>query len=206
MCTNLVAVSSDLNSNQVATITVLLEAGKTIKEISKFADLDRVAVTSVARDLDIDPPTAAQKRAKELFASADGSTYQEVAAQLRAEKLTNDDGKAVHYLSVSTWVANFGWRWGGSEDGEYSPTRVGSSPARSKYTLRLSQKLAAQMNSPSAVEAAANAAWEELDSDRTRVVMLAIIRGAASADVTDVAAVKKALFATHGEAIRSARA
>ena len=199
-------MGNELNKDQVATVTVLLRAGKTIKEISKFADLDRGAVTTVARDLDIEPASGAQKRAKELYGSKDELTYQQVAEQLRSEKLKNDDGKPVHYLTVSTWAANFGWRWGGSKDGEYSPPRAGTGPARSKYTLRLSQKLAAKMNSSSAVHAAANAAWEELDSDRTRVVLLAIIRGAASVGVTDLAAVKKALFDAHGEAIRSARA
>lgn len=185
---------------------MLLQAGKTVKEISKFADLDRGAVTEVAREVDIDPPHPTQRRAKELFRADDGPTYQQIADVLNKEKLKTDEGKKVHYLTVSTWVANFGWAWGGAADGEYAPVQVGTGPARSKYTLRLSKTMAADINTATAVSAAAEAAWQELESDNTRIVAVAIIRGAAKVGVTDIAAVKKALFATHGDAIRTAKA
>ena len=133
-------------------------------------------------------------------------TYQEVAEQLRAQKLTTDDGKPIHYLTVSTWAANYGWRWGGADDGAYAPSRSPSGASRSKYTLRMSKQMAAEINSAAAIDKAAKAAWDELQTDRTHVVNLAIIRGAATAGVTDLGAVKKKLFAQHGEELRTARA
>lgn len=201
-------MSKTLTDQQVSTVTVLLEAGKTVKEIAKFADLDRSAVLATAREIDVTPATKAQQRAKELYGSTSdegGLTYQTIAAQLQAEGLKNDDGNKVHYLTVSTWAANFGWPWGGSPSGDYEPPTPGSAPSRSKYTLRMSKKTAAEVNAPETVEAAAAAAWDELSADRTRIVQLAIIRGAGKAGVTDLVAVKKLLFAIHGEAIRNAR-
>ena len=56
-------MSSELTSDQKSTVTVLLQAGNTIKEISKLANLDRDAVTQVARTLDLEPDDKAQKRA-----------------------------------------------------------------------------------------------------------------------------------------------
>lgn len=200
-------MAKKLTDDEKSTITVLLQAGKTVKEIAKFADIDRDAVLDTARSLDVVPATKAQQRAKELYGSSadDGLTYQDIAAALQAEGLKNDDGNKVHYLTISTWAANYGWRWGGSTSGEYEPPRPGSAPSRSKYTLRMSKKTAAEVNAKPAITAAAGSAWDELKSDRTRIVQLAIIRGAASVGVTDLAAVKKALFAKHGDEIRTAR-
>lgn len=201
-------MAKTLTEQQHSTVSVLLQAGKTVKEIAKFAELDRDAVLATARSLDVEPSTKAQKRAKELYGSTtdeDGRTYQEIAAALQSEGLKNDDGNKVHYLTVSTWASNYGWRWGGSTSGDYEPPRPGSAPSRSKYTLRMSKKTSAEVNAPSAITAAAVAAWDELNSDRTRVVQLAIIRGAGVAGVTDLIAVKKALFDKHGTEIREAR-
>lgn len=195
----------ELSSDQQSTVTVLLQAGKTIKEISKFADLDRDAVSQIARNLDIEPSGPTQQRAKALFGSADGLTYADVATTLKAEGLKND-GEAVHYLTVATWVANHGWAWGGAEDGDYAPDRASTAPARSKYTLRMSKKLDADVNSAAAVAAGADAAWDELSNDRTTVVAIAVVKGAAAAGVTDIAGVKAGLMERHGDAIRSARA
>lgn len=200
-------MAKSLTDQQISTVTVLLQAGKTVKEIAKFADLDRSAVLATARAVDVTPATKAQQRAKELYGSTDnnGLTYQEIAEHLQTEGLKNDEGNKVHYLTVSTWAANFGWPWGGSVSGDYEPPRPGSAPSRSKYTLRMSRKTAAEVNAAHAIGTAATAAWDELSTDRTRIVQLAIIRGASSAGVTDLAAVKKALFDKHGDAIRSAR-
>ena len=197
-------MTTKLTSDQKAAIAVLLRAGNSVGEISKMADLDRAAVTQVARDLDVDPPTATQRRAKALYTSDRGLTYQEIAEQLREEKLKTEGGKAPHYLTVSTWVANYGWRWGGSSDGEYAPERS-TTASRSKYVLRMSKKMSAELNSAKNISAAAKAAWDELDSEATNVVQLAVLRGAASVGVTDLAAVKKALFASHGSTLRTAR-
>jgi len=201
-------MAKTLSSEQISTVTVLLQAGKTVKEIAKFADLDRTAVLATAREVDVEPATKAQKRAKELYGSATadgGLTYQAIAETLQSEGLKNDDGKKVHYLTVSTWAANYGWSWGGSESGDYEPPSPGSTPSRSKYTLRMSKKTSAEVNGAAAISNAATKAWEELSSDRTRIVQLAIIKGAAAASVTDLAAVKKTLFKKHGDAIRTAR-
>lgn len=198
-------MSVELSSDQKSTVTVLLQAGKTIKEISKFADLDRDAVMHIARNLDLEPSDPTQKRARVLFSSSEGMTYAEVATALKAEGLKND-GEPVHYLTVATWVANHGWAWGGAEDGDYAPDRVSSAPARSKYTLRMSKKLDAEVNSAAAITTAADAAWDELSSDRTTVVAIAVVKGAAASGVTDIAAVKAALMERQGESIRSARA
>lgn len=196
---------STLNDAQISTVTVLLQSGKTIKEISKFAGLERNAVTQVARSLDIEPATPAQRRAKELFAADVGHSYQEIAETLRSENLKNDDGKAIHYLTVSTWTANHGWRWGGSSDGDYVPPHSGSGNTRPKYALRVSKSRSADMNSPAQVHAAVAAAWENLTSGKTDVVQLAVILGAGSAGVTDIDAVRKSLLAEHGETIKRTR-
>lgn len=201
-------MAKTLSNEQVSTVTVLLQAGKTVKEIAKFAGLDRDAVMTAAREIDVEPATKAQKRAKALYGSATadgGMTYQAIAATLQSEGLKNDDGKKVHYLTVSTWAGNYGWSWGGSESGDYVAPSPGSAASRSKYTLRMSKKTAAEVNASGAITTAATKAWEELNRDRTRIVQLAIIKGAAAAGVTDLAAVKKALFATHGDAIRNTR-
>lgn len=196
--------SKNLSSDQESTVTVLLQAGKNISEISKFADLDAAAVTQVARALDLTPSDATQKRAKQLFASADGLSYAEVANTLQQEGLKNE-GQAVHYLTVSSWVANHGWAWGGSEDGEYSTPRSATSPAKSRYTLRMSKSLDDDVNATAKINEAADAAWKTLDNDDTRIVAVAVVKGAASAGVTNIAAVKSALMDRHGDAIRSAK-
>jgi len=195
----------DFTSEQTAGVTMLLQAGKTIKDIVKFAELDVAAVTTVARDLDLEPATEVQRRGKELFASADGLTYQEIAKALAGQGFTADDGAPMHHLTVASWVRNFGWRWGGAADGDYAPERSASGPARSRFVLRLSKTLDAQINRPQAIAGAAEAAWQELASDKTRIVQLAIIKGAAVLGVTDLAAVKKVLLDTHGEDIRAAK-
>lgn len=80
----------------------------------------------------------------------------------------------------------------------------GASPARSKYTMRMSKAMSAEVNTTEALSAAADAAWDELKSDRTRIVELAVIRGASQAGVTDRTVVKKLLLERHGEEIRTA--
>jgi len=197
-------MSSELSSDQKSTVTVLLQAGNTIKEISKLANLDRDAVTKVARSLDLEPSDRAQKRAKDLFGSADALTYADVANTLKSEGLKNE-GEPVHYLTIAGWVANQGWAWGGAEDGDYAPERAASSPAKSRYTLRMSRSLDEEVNSGANVVQAADAAWAELDSDNTRVVAIAVVKGAASVGVTDIGAVKAALMERHGDKIRSAK-
>ncbi len=196
---------STLNDAQTSTVTVLLQAGKSIKEISKFAGLERSAVTEIARSLDIDPTSPAQRRAKELFGSNAGHSYQQIAEALRSENLKNDDGKAVHYLTVSTWAANHGWRWGGNPDGDYVPPRPTSGNTRAKYALRVSKSRSAEMNSAKNIKAAVAAAWENLTSGVTDVVQLAVIQGAGAVGVTDLDAVRKALLAAHGETIKKTR-
>ena len=198
-------MATTLSEAEESAVTVLLGTGNTIKEISKAAALDRDAVTKVARTLDLEPSDPTQKRAKDLFGSADGLTYADVANALAAEGLKND-GEAVHYLTVATWVANHGWAWGGAPDGDYAPERATSSPAKSRFTLRMSRSTADEVNSSANVRVAADAAWQALDSDQTRVVAVAVVKGAAAAGATDIAAVKAALMEHHGEAIRTARA
>lgn len=198
-------MATKFTSEQTAAVTLLLQAGKTIKEISAFADLDRASVTEVARELDIEPATAPQRRAKALFVSSDGVTYQEIAKTLDAEGLGDGDGPT-HHLTIAKWARDYGWRWGGSDDGRYAPDRAAIAPARTRYTLRLSKGLDAEINAPAAISAAAKAAYDELTSDRTRVLAVAIVKGAAQSGVTDLAAVKKQLLDTHGDEIRSARA
>ena len=198
------SMSSELSSDQKSTVTVLLQAGNTIKEISKLANLDRDAVTNVARSLDLEPDDKAQKRAKELFGSADALTYADVANVLKGEGLKNE-GEPVHYLTVAGWVANQGWSWGGAEDGDYAPERAASSPAKSRFTLRMSRSLDEDVNSGANIVQAADAAWAELESDKTRVVAIAVVKGAAAAGVTDIAGVKAVLMERHGDAIRSAK-
>lgn len=185
---------------------MLLQSGKTIKEIVKFAELDSAAVTKVARKLDLVPATEVQQRAKALYASTEGLTFQEIAKTLARQGFTADDNAPMHHLTVASWVKNYGWAWGGAEDGDYAPERASTGAARSKYVLRLSKSLDAEVNTAAKIAAAAETAWAELASDRTHVVQLAIIRGAANAGVTDLAAVKKALLDTHGTEIRSAKA
>lgn len=183
---------------------MLLSAGKTIRDIAKFAELDAHAVTQVARELDREPDTEAQRRAKELFGSGEGLTYQRVAKQLATEGHTADDGEPMHHLTVASWVRNYGWAWGGAADGEYAPEQPSNS-VRSRYVLRLSKSMDAEINSTDALAAAVDAAWNELTSDKTRVVQLAIIRGSAMTGVTNVTAVKKQLMAKHGDEIRNTR-
>jgi len=146
---------------------MLLHAGKTIRDIAKFAELEASAITKVARELDLEPATDGQRRAKELYATPQGLTFQEIAKSLSADGFTADDGAAMHHLTVASWVKNYGWAWGG---------------------------------------AAATTAWAELSSDKTRVVQLAIIRGAAAHGVTNLAQVKKVLLEQHGDEIRNAKA
>ncbi|MEM7095230.1 MAG: hypothetical protein AAF567_19685 [Actinomycetota bacterium] len=198
-------MSVTLSPDQKSTVTVLLQAGKNINEISKFAELDTGAVTGVARELDITPSDPTQMRAKELFGSNEGLSYAEVAKMLQQEGLTNG-GESVHYLTVSSWVANHGWAWGGSPDGEYTTPRSATSPAKSRFTLRMSKTLDEDVNGATAIAEAADAAWNLLQGDDTRIVAVAVVKGAASAGVTDIAGVKGALMERHGEAIRSAKA
>lgn len=199
-------MSNNLSEDQAATVSVLLKAGKTIKEISKFANLDRSSVTSIARDLNIEPSTATQLRAKELYSSPDAMTYQDIAEALRSGGFTAENGKQVHYLTVSTWASNYGWSWGGSPNGEYLPPRSTSTAGRAKYSLRLSQQASDEINSSSAIKKAADLAWEELGSDRTQVVQIAVIRGAAAAGVTNVHEVRKQVLRSYGDLIRNTRA
>ena len=203
--TKLQDMAPSLSPDQESTVTVLLNAGKTVKEISAFAELDRDAVTGIARSLDLEPADRTMKRAKELFASDAGHTYAEVATALASEGLKND-GEPVHYLTIAGWVANQGWAWGGAEDGDYAPERAASTPAKSRFTLRMSRSLDEDVNSGANIVQAADAAWAELDADNTRVVAIAVVKGAAAAGVTDIAAVKASLMERHGEAIRSAKA
>ena len=199
-------VAASLTPDQQSTATVLLQAGKTIKEIANFAELDRDAVTEIARKLDLTPSDPTQKRAKELYGSADGLTYADVANALGTEGLKND-GEPVHYLTVATWAANHGWPWGGADDGDYAPDRTASAPSRSRYTLRMSKQMAEKVNAADAIAAAGEAAWAELNRDEgTTVVAVAVVKGAAAAGVTDLGAVKKALMERHGEEIRTAKA
>ncbi len=197
-------MSNELTSDQKSTVSVLLQAGNTIKEISKLANLDRDAVTMVARSLDLEPQDRTQKRAKELFGSADALTYADVANVLKGEGLKND-GETVHYLTVAGWVSNQGWAWGGAKDGDYAPERAASSPAKSRFTLRMSRTLDEDVNSGANIVQAADAAWAELEADKTRIVAVAVVKGAANAGVTDIAAVKASLMERHGEAIRTAK-
>ena len=167
---------------------MLLQAGKTIKEIVKFAELDNRAVTKVARNLDLEPTTDVQRRGKELYGSSPGLTFQEIAKTLASQGFTADDDAPMHHLTVASWVKNYGWAWGGAADGDYAPERATTGAARSKYVLRLSKALDAEVNTAAKIHAAAEAAWSELASDKTYVVQLAIIGGAAEAGVTDLAA------------------
>jgi len=185
---------------------MLLRSGKSIRDIAKFADLDAAAVTGVARKLDLEPATEAQRRAKALYGSAEGLTFQAIAKALAADGFTADDEAPMHHLTVASWVRNFGWPWGGAADGDYAPERAASAPVRSRYTLRMSKSLDAEINTSELITAAADAAWVELSTDTTRIVQLAIIKGAAAVGVTDLAAVKKALLEKHGETIRTSRA
>lgn len=185
---------------------MLLHAGKTIKEIVKFAELDNHAVTSVARSLDLEPATEVQRRAKQLYASPNGLTFQEIAKRLAAQGFTADDEAPMHHLTVASWVKNYGWAWGGATDGDYAPERAAAAPARSKYTMRMSKALDAEINTEAGIVAAATAAWKLLSSDKTHIVQLAIIQGASVAGVTDLAAVKATLFEAHGDEIRTAKA
>ncbi len=202
----LLGVSNDLRDDQAAAVTMLLQAGKTIKEIVKFAELDNRGVTHVARTLDLEPASDVQRRAKQLYASAEGLTFQEIAKLLATQGFTADDDAPMHHLTVASWVKNYGWAWGGASDGDYAPERAAAAPARSKYTMRMSKAVDAQINTASGIAAAATAAWKLLSSDKTHIVQLAIIQGAAAVGVTDLAAVKKALFDAHGDDIRNAKA
>lgn len=196
----------DLTPDQNVAVTMLLRSGKTIRDIAKFADLEPPAITKLARSLDLEPETEAQQRGKQLYGSTEALTFQQIAKQLSAEGFTGDDDAPMHHLTVASWVRNFGWPWGGADDGDYAPERAARPPVRSKYVIRMSQSVAEQVNSPTNVAKAAADAWLELSSDRTRIVQLAVIRGAASAGVTDLVKVKKALLDLHGEEIRTAKA
>ncbi len=184
---------------------MLLQAGKTIKEIVKFAELDNRAVTKVARKLDLEPTTEVQRRGKELYASSQGVTFQEIAKTLAGQGFAADDGATMHHLTVASWVKNYGWAWGGAENGDYAPERSATVAARSKYVLRLSKALDVEVNTAAKINAAVEAAWTELSTDKTHVVQLAIIRGAGHAGVTDLVEVKKALMEIHGTEIRTAK-
>lgn len=198
------SVETDLKPEAAGAVTMLLNAGKTIKEIAKFAELDVAAVTQVARNLDLEPATEAQRRGKALYGAAEGLTFQEIAKRLAAEGFTADEDAPMHHLTVASWVRNYGWPWGGAADGDYAPERTAGTPARSRYVLRLSKSMDEQVNSPEAIASAVTHAWSELVEDKTRIVQVAIIRGAALAGVTDLSTIKKELLAAHGEAIRSA--
>lgn len=193
-----------LNADQTATVATLLKVGKTVKEICKFVDLPVKQVTGIARSLDLTPDSKTKKRAKQLYGSQDGLTYADIAQTLQKEKMSNE-GEPIHYLTVATWVANHGWSWGGSDDGDYKPDRKAGAASRSKYTLRMSKRLMAEVNSNAALNQAAASAWQELREDRTNVVAVAVVRGAAAAGCTDIAEVKTRLLDRHGEAIRAAR-
>ena len=125
---------------------MLLQAGKTIKEIVKFAELDNRAVTKVARKLDLEPTSEVQRRGKELYASSQGVTFQEIAKTLAGQGFAADDGATMHHLTVASWVKNYGWAWGGAANGDYAPERAATVAARSKYVLRLSKALDAEVN------------------------------------------------------------
>lgn len=181
-----------------------MRSGKTIKEIAKFADLDAGAVTAVARELDLEPDTATQRRAKELYTSPSGLIFQEIATKLTTEGHTGDDGAPMHHLTIASWVKNYGWAWGGAADGDYAPERKTAAGPRSKYLLRLSKQLDSQLNTVEKIDQAVAAAWADLVADEHRIVQLAIIRGAATAGVTDLARVKAALLDRHGDEIRNA--
>lgn len=203
--TKLQDMAPSLSPDQESTVTVLLNAGKTVKEISAFAEIDRDAVTGIARSLDLEPADRTMKRAKELFGSDVGHTYAEVATALASEGLKND-GEPVHYLTVATWVANHGWAWGGATDGDYAPDRSASTASKSKYTLRMSKATADEVNSTDQITAAADAAWQALETEDTTVVAVAVVKGAAAVGATDIAAVKGALMDRYGDAIRTAKA
>lgn len=196
-------MSDALDTTQTAVVTTLLQAGKSIKEIAKFADFDPEAVIKVARSADIEPTSPDQQRAKALYQSAEGLSFQEIAKTLTDEGLAGDDGP-MHHLTVASWAKNFGWAWGGAGDGEYAPERVAPT-VRSRYLLRLSKAVDAELNTPAKIDDAAAAAWTALESDTTRVVQLAIIQGAAQVGVTDLAAVKRVLMDAHGDAIRNTK-
>lgn len=199
-------MSKELSAEEVATVTVLLQSGKTIKEITKFVDFDSDAVTKVARNLDLTPATEVQRRAKLLYGTDEALTFQQIAQRLAGEGFTSDDDEPLHHLTIASWVKNYGWPWGGAADGNYAPPSAASPTVRSRYVLRLSAQLAEQVNTPAKITDAAAHAWQQLNDDKTRIVQLAIIRGAAHADVTDLAAVKHALLDTYGEQLRSAKA
>lgn len=198
-------VNEPLGNEETGAVTMLLQAGKTIKEIAKFADLDVEAVTKVARRLDIEPGTESQRRAKSLYGSPEGLTFQEIAKTLSSEGFSTDDDGPMHHLTIASWVKNHGWPWGGADDGEYAPDRAAVSSSRSRYLLRMSKSIDAEINTQAKIDVAAEAAWAELVSDSTRIVQLAIIRGAAEAGVTDLAATKKALLAAHGDELRNSQ-
>ena len=199
-------MTAELKADQVGAVTMLLHTGKTIKEIVKFAELDVHAVTKVARNLDIEPANHAQRRGKALYASTQALTFQEIAKTLASEGFTADGDAPMHHLTVASWVKNYGWPWGGADDGDYAPERASSTPARSRYVLRLSKALDAEVNAVPKIHEAAEAAWGHLASDTTRIVQRAIIQGAAASGVTDLSAVKKALLDAHGDEIRTAKA
>ena len=197
-------MAAKLSSDQKSTIEVLLGTGKSVKEIHKFTDIDRDAIVAIARDVNVIPKDPAQKRAKELFAESVGHTYADIADVLRTEGRTND-GEPIHYLTVSTWVNEHGWAWVGASDGEYAPDRPSASSARSKYTLRMSRSTLDDVNAAAQINKAADAAWAALESEATLIVAVAVVKGAAAAGVTDIAAVKAALMDRHGDTIRSAK-
>ena len=197
-------MAEKLSSDQTSTIEVLLGTGKSVKEIHKFTDIDRDAIVAIARDVNLIPKDPAQKRAKELFAESVGHTYADIAEALRSEGLTND-GEPIHYLTVSTWVNEHGWAWGGAADGEYAPDRPSASSARSKYTLRMSRSTLDEVNATAQINKAADAAWAALETEATLIVAVAVVKGAAAAGATDIAAVKAALMDRHGDTIRAAK-
>jgi len=197
-------VDAELTPEQTAAVSMLLQSGKTIREIAKFADLDVTPITAVARTLDIEPALASHKRAKALFGSTEALTYQAIAKKLDSEGFSADDGEKMHHLTVASWVKNYGWPWGGAADGDYAPERTSPTAARTKYMLRLSKSREAELNTDQAIAAAAAHAWQQLASDETRVVQVAVIRGAAETGTTDVKRIKQALMEAHGEELRTA--
>lgn len=183
---------TDKNDTE-ATIGVLLSAGRTVPEVTKLLEVEKSTVREVAKHLNLCGDDEQMKRAHHLFTN-EGLDYSAISADISTKK------KPVHRLTVAAWARRYGWPWGGAEDGEYfqRPKSVGSR----RWVIRQNAKARAETNSPKAIELAADAAWEHLISGQ-RVVALAVIDGCAEMEVTDVAAVRRALLKKHGDEIRS---
>lgn len=194
-----------LTENQKAAVTVLLKAGKTVREISKFAELEASAVTAQARALNLHPEDPREVRAKQLFAEPSGLTYQQIAEKMNEEGFTLENGKRIHYLTVSHWALNNGWAWGGAEDGDYVPPTALASRKKAKYAIRISRRLADKINGPAQIARAADIAFEVLESDQTNVVQVAVVKGAAASGSTDIYRIRKNLLSRYGDQIRNAR-